>query len=79
LPIAARRAESIEATRLLRTSQAPHRIDVVQSVAIDAPAPVASAAEQLQLVFNVLDDHELAGTAAGTAARHRVQLPFTPA
>jgi len=71
--------ESIEAGRLLRTSRAPHGIDVVQAVAIDAPAPVASTAEQLQLVFGVLDDHEFAGTAAGTAARHRVHVPFTPA
>src|SRR6266700_3284197 len=71
--------ESIEAGRLLRTSRAPHGIDVVQAVAIDAPAPVASTAKQLQLVFGVLDDHEFAGTAAGTAVRHRVQVLFTPA
>src|SRR4029450_4572311 len=60
-------------------TRAPHGIDVVQSVALHTPAPGASTAEQLQVVFDVLDDHEVAGTAAGTAARHRVQGPSTPA
>src|SRR6266508_1841465 len=71
--------ESIEAGRLWRTSRAPHGIDVVPALAIDAPAPLPSTAEQLLLACGVLDDHEFAGTAAGTAARHRVQVLFTPA
>src|SRR5512132_1073 len=72
-------AESTKAAALLPTTRAANGVDVVQSIALHAPAPIALPAEELQLVLGVLDDHQVTGSAAGATSGHRVQVPFTPA
>jgi hypothetical protein len=50
----------------------------VHSVALDAPAAVATSAEEVQLAFVGLDDHEPAGSTARTSLCDGVRVPITP-